>query len=277
MRWGLARALAQCKGAPSCRVPLKHHLHGPQWVAESHAGVISRGIVTSRALWAKVKSQKYDPAAVMKTNLDAKARMRTEGGYAKKGKNKGKGKGPPPSKPTLAVPHNAAIAAKEVMLIDETGKNRGLTPLPEAIGHARKAGLDLIQVGKVVEGKPLVCRIASAKALLAKQESHKPTGPVQANKTIKAKKLIAQNDLATKIASTKRALLKGHSVCFLVITGNANEAAPILTAVRDGCADVGTPLKWEAYLQEKKVILEPMTAPGKASGGKVKDKKRKGK
>lgn len=52
---------------------------------------------------------------------------------------------------------NRQIRAKEVRLIDETGKQTGLVPLEAAIQMAKERGLDLIQVTEKVD--PPVCKI----------------------------------------------------------------------------------------------------------------------
>ncbi|MBI2626361.1 MAG: translation initiation factor IF-3 [Candidatus Nealsonbacteria bacterium] len=52
---------------------------------------------------------------------------------------------------------NRQIRAKEVRLVDETGKQAGLVPLEAAIQMAQERGLDLIQVTEKVD--PPVCKI----------------------------------------------------------------------------------------------------------------------
>ena len=54
-------------------------------------------------------------------------------------------------------PINRQIRAREVRLIDETGKQLGVLPLEEALRLAIERGLDLIQVTEKVE--PPVCKI----------------------------------------------------------------------------------------------------------------------
>lgn len=59
----------------------------------------------------------------------------------------------PPSDPV-----NERIRAREVMLIDQEGKNRGIVDARAALNMARNSSLDLVQVAKGKSGVP-VCRI----------------------------------------------------------------------------------------------------------------------
>jgi len=52
---------------------------------------------------------------------------------------------------------NNRIRAREVRLIDETGKQLGVFNLTDALRKSREAGLDLIQVTERVD--PPVCKI----------------------------------------------------------------------------------------------------------------------
>ena len=52
---------------------------------------------------------------------------------------------------------NREIRAREVQLIDQEGKNRGVTPFPDALQLAEDAGLDLVEI--VPNANPPVCKI----------------------------------------------------------------------------------------------------------------------
>ncbi|MFN8500084.1 MAG: translation initiation factor IF-3, partial [Anaerolineae bacterium] len=52
---------------------------------------------------------------------------------------------------------NEEIRAKEVRLIDDTGKQLGIFPVREAIQMARDKGLDLVEVAP--NAVPPVCKI----------------------------------------------------------------------------------------------------------------------
>ena len=52
---------------------------------------------------------------------------------------------------------NEKIRVREVRLIDVDGTQRGIIPTVEALGEARKAGLDLVEVAPLA--RPPVCRL----------------------------------------------------------------------------------------------------------------------
>ena len=53
---------------------------------------------------------------------------------------------------------NAKIKAKEVILIDENGKKKGLTSIDNALKYADNLNLDLVQVSPH-ESEPVVCKV----------------------------------------------------------------------------------------------------------------------
>ena len=63
---------------------------------------------------------------------------------------------------------NNQIRAREVRLIDETGKQMGVVPLEEALNLAKERNLDLIQVTEKVE--PPVCKLGDYGKYLYQEE-----------------------------------------------------------------------------------------------------------
>ena len=55
------------------------------------------------------------------------------------------------------MPINEEIKAKKVRLIGSKGEQIGIVSLEEALDHAEKSSLDLVQMAK--EGDPMVCKI----------------------------------------------------------------------------------------------------------------------
>ncbi len=108
---------------------------------------------------------------------------------------------------------NNQIRAKEVRVIDETGKQLGLFNLPEALKLARERNLDLIQVTEKVE--PPICKIMEYGKFLyslqkkEKEARHKMTGEI---KGIRFGFNISSHDLETKINQAENFLKKGNKV-----------------------------------------------------------------
>jgi len=109
---------------------------------------------------------------------------------------------------------NKFIRAREVLLIDETGRRVGTVPLAEAQALAAEAALDLVEVAPNLS--PPVCKIldfgkyqyAQAKLQLEQRKQNKA-------KDIKEMRLglkISDHDLAIKSKKVNDFLSKGHKV-----------------------------------------------------------------
>lgn len=109
---------------------------------------------------------------------------------------------------------NKFIRAREVLLIDETGKRVGTVPITEALKLAEEAALDLVEVAPNLV--PPVCKIldfgkyqyAQAKLQLEQRKQNK-------TKDIKEMRLglkISDHDLAIKSKKVTDFLSKGHKV-----------------------------------------------------------------
>ncbi|MCX8110585.1 MAG: translation initiation factor IF-3 [Syntrophorhabdaceae bacterium] len=114
---------------------------------------------------------------------------------------------------------NEKIRAREVRLIDETGKQLGIVPTMDAIRMARERDLDLVEVSP--KTAPPVCKImdfGKYKYQLAKkaQEAKKKQTIIQI-KEIKLGLKIEQHDLDFKIKHIREFLNEGNKVKVIVM------------------------------------------------------------
>jgi len=108
---------------------------------------------------------------------------------------------------------NNRIRAREVRLIDETGKQLGIVGLEKALQTAGERNLDLIQVTDRVD--PPVCKILDyGKYLyqLQKREKEKKTQKTSEIKGIRLRFNISPHDLETRANHAEKFLKKGHIV-----------------------------------------------------------------
>ncbi|HUW71661.1 MAG TPA: translation initiation factor IF-3 [Candidatus Humimicrobiaceae bacterium] len=108
---------------------------------------------------------------------------------------------------------NNQIRAREVKLIDESGKQAGVIPLPEALHMAEERNLDLIQVTEKAE--PPVCKIMDyGKYLywLQKKEKAAKGSKVSTLKGIRLGFNISLHDLETRARQAEKFLKKGDRV-----------------------------------------------------------------
>lgn len=109
---------------------------------------------------------------------------------------------------------NNQIRAKEVRLIDETGKQTGVMPLHEALKLANERGLDLIQVTERVD--PPVCKLGEyGKYLYQRGKKEREIKKHQAGGELKEIRLtfnIGAHDMETRARQAAKFLLKGDQV-----------------------------------------------------------------
>lgn len=107
---------------------------------------------------------------------------------------------------------NQYIQAKEVRVVDETGKQIGIMPIFNAIQKAKEAGADLIEVAS--NAKPPVCKIINFKKfryLEAKKEKEEKKGQKGGEtKEVLFTPFIAQNDINTRIKKIRKFLKEGN-------------------------------------------------------------------
>jgi translation initiation factor IF-3 len=107
---------------------------------------------------------------------------------------------------------NNQIRAREVRLIDETGKQLGVFPLEKALQLARERNLDLIQVTDKVE--PPVCKMGDyGKYLYSLQKKERKLRTKAGElKGVRISFAISPHDLETKAKQAEKFLKKGYRV-----------------------------------------------------------------
>ncbi len=109
---------------------------------------------------------------------------------------------------------NTQIRAKEVRVIDETGKQLGVMGLEEALRIARERNLDLIQVTEKVE--PPVCKIMDyGKYVYQEKKKEKSATKKQKISELKMIRLgfnISQHDLEIRARQAEKFLQGGDKV-----------------------------------------------------------------
>jgi translation initiation factor IF-3 len=108
---------------------------------------------------------------------------------------------------------NNFIRAKEVRVIDETGKQLGIMNVFQAIDLAKSKDLDLIQVTEKVE--PPICKIANyGKYLYSQQKKEKKMAHPKGGelKEIRLSFTISPHDSQTKAKQAKKFLEEGDKV-----------------------------------------------------------------
>ncbi len=111
---------------------------------------------------------------------------------------------------------NENITAPEVRLILDTGEQRGVVSLKEALRIADEAGLDLVELAP--DATPPVCRLIDYGKLKYREqkkaaEARKKT-VVQAVKEIRIRYSTDSHDLETKVKHAKRFMQEGDKVRF---------------------------------------------------------------
>ncbi len=106
---------------------------------------------------------------------------------------------------------NNQIRAKEVRLIDETGKQIGIVSLAEALRFAQERNFDLIQVTEKIE--PPVCKIMEYGKYLywlqKKEKGIKKSGEI---KGVRLGFNISLHDLEVRVDQAEKFLKKGNLV-----------------------------------------------------------------
>lgn len=114
---------------------------------------------------------------------------------------------------------NERIRAREVMLIDQDGKNRGIVGIRDALGVARDAALDLVQMSKGKNGVP-VCRIMDHgkwKFQHSKKNKENRRKSQQSQlKEIKLRPNTDDHDMGYRAKNAVKFLAAGHRVKVLV-------------------------------------------------------------
>ena len=111
---------------------------------------------------------------------------------------------------------NEAIKAKQVRLIDETGENRGIVSIREALQIAADAGFDLIEISP--QANPPVCKVldfGKYKYEVQKRKNEAKKNQKVVNiKELKIRPAIDTHDYEVKIKQAKKFLSQGDKVKF---------------------------------------------------------------
>jgi len=108
---------------------------------------------------------------------------------------------------------NNQIRAKEVRVIDETGKQLGVLSLPQAIQMAQEKNLDLIQVTEKVE--PPVCKIIERGKYIYQQQKKEKDAVGHKGGELKGIRLtfgISDHDMEVRATQSEKFLKAGDSV-----------------------------------------------------------------
>jgi len=108
---------------------------------------------------------------------------------------------------------NNFIRAKEVRVVDETGKQLGIMNIFDAIDLAKSKGLDLIQVTEKVE--PPICKIADyGKYLYQQQKKEKKMAKPKGGelKEIRLTFGISPHDMEIRANQAKKFLEEGNKI-----------------------------------------------------------------
>jgi translation initiation factor IF-3 len=140
---------------------------------------------------------------------------------------------------------NDRIRARQVRLIGADGTQLGVKPLPEALGIARDAGLDLVEVA--ANADPPVCKIMDfGKWKYENDQRRKESRRKASNVVIKEMKFrpkIDSHDYETKMKHVERFLAEGSKVKLTIMFRGREMAHPelgrrILERVAERVADL---------------------------------------
>ena len=122
---------------------------------------------------------------------------------------------------------NEAIRAKEIRLIDESGKQVGVVPLSQALAIARERGLDLVEVAP--QAAPPVCRFMDYGKYIyqrAKREKEARKAQRVEIKEIRLRPKTGHHDRDLKVKRIRDFLTKGHKVKVRVLFRGRERSHP---------------------------------------------------
>jgi|TARA_B100001971_G_C18247166_1_gene575199 translation initiation factor IF-3 len=108
---------------------------------------------------------------------------------------------------------NNQIRAREVRLIDETGKQLGVIELEKALKEAQERNLDLIQVTDKVQ--PPICKMMDYGKYLYREEKKRKKSQKQTGGDLKTIRLgfnISDHDLEMRVNQAEKFLKQGNKV-----------------------------------------------------------------
>lgn len=141
---------------------------------------------------------------------------------------------------------NEEIQEKEVLLIDEEGKNIGVVNIEKALDIAQEKELDLVEVTKHDGTSSAICKLIDYNKFRRKSKIKAKNNKKQQGKSFKIKAMrlsldIHDNDLNTKISKVSQWIDKGYFVkVFCILKGfigisRKSEAKGLMEDFTDKC------------------------------------------
>ncbi len=165
---------------------------------------------------------------------------------------------------------NEEIRAREVLLIDEDGRNLGVVPREKALELAQERGLDLVEVAP--EHNPVVCKIVDyGKYLYQLEKREKKQKKPAKLKEVKFTIQTGEHDFRTKLERIREFLEEGSKVRVTVFFKgrqiiHLDRGRQLLARVAEELRDIAKvdqdPLSKGRTLQ---MLLSPLRAKGGGS------------
>ena len=110
---------------------------------------------------------------------------------------------------------NREIRAREVQLIDSEGKNHGVIQLPDALGIAEAAGLDLVEIAPEFHAPRL--QNSRLRRVSASPSKRRPPRPARSRRVVEVKEIklrpgIDDHDYGVKMKAVRRFFEEGDKV-----------------------------------------------------------------
>ncbi len=164
---------------------------------------------------------------------------------------------------------NQEIRAREVRLIDETGKQLGIYPVREALQIAEEHGLDLVEVAP--NANPPVCRIMDYGKYLyertKKEREARRSQKLTEIKEVRLRPKIGEHDMGFKIRQMREFLASGAKVKVRVrfrgreIT-HPEVARDLLDRIREALSEIAY-VEQEPQMEGNTMLM--MLSPSKTS------------
>ncbi|MEA1995275.1 MAG: translation initiation factor IF-3 [Campylobacterota bacterium] len=161
------------------------------------------------------------------------------------------------------MPHiNENIKAKEVRLVDEEGKQVGITPISEALNRAKETGLDLVAIS--LKSEPIVCKIMDYGKYKyeqqKKEQKAKKKHKLMRVKEVKIRPRIADADYNVKVSYAHNFLEENCKVKFNVFFRGREFVKhelvnKLVERLKSDLADVGTMEGTPQMLGRRMVII----------------------
>ena len=156
---------------------------------------------------------------------------------------------------------NAKIKAKEVILIDENGKKKGLTSIDNALKYADNLNLDLVQVSPH-ESEPVVCKVLDYGKHLFSKKKNKNSNVKTKKSSIKEIKFRPSTDIGDykiKLKKIKSFILDGDKTKISVrFRGreilNSNLGLELLTRLKEELVDISQ-VDQEPSLEGRQLLM----------------------